>query len=135
MELDIGQRLVNLRTKRGLTQEQLAKMLNMSRSTYAQYEVNRRTPDAETLTMLANFFNVTTDYLFGRTDIPNPDIPNEKIKAAITDDPDLLAFWEELSQREDLQLMFKQVRDLTPNSIKKIVRIIKAIEDEEANED
>jgi len=135
LELDIGQRLVNLRTKRGLTQEQLAKMLNMSRSTYAQYEVNRRTPDAETLTMLANFFNVTTDYLFGRTDIPNPDIPNEKIKAAITDDPDLLAFWEELSQREDLQLMFKQVRDLTPNSIKKIVRIIKAIEDEEANED
>lgn len=58
-----GQKLVDLRTIRGLTQEQLSKMLNMSRSTYAQYEVNRRTPDAETIKVLATFFNVTTDYL------------------------------------------------------------------------
>ena len=59
----LGQRLVKLRTKRGLTQEQLSKMLNMSRSTYAQYEVDRRTPNAETIKMFATFFNTTTDYL------------------------------------------------------------------------
>jgi transcriptional regulator with XRE-family HTH domain len=59
----LGQKLVNLRTTRGLTQEQLSKMLKMSRSTYAQYEVDRRIPDAETIKVLATFFNVTTDYL------------------------------------------------------------------------
>jgi transcriptional regulator with XRE-family HTH domain len=69
--LEIGQRLVQLRTERGLTQEQLAELLNMSRSTYAQYEVDRRTPDADTIKLLADFFDVTTDYLLGRTDTPN----------------------------------------------------------------
>ena len=59
---------------------------------------------------------------------------SEKIKAAITDDPELAEFWEELSQREDLQLMFKQTRDLSPQSIRKVIKIIKAIEDEESGE-
>ena len=59
----LGQKLVELRAIRGLTQEQLSKMLNMSRSTYAQYEVDRRTPDTETIKVLATFFNVTIDYL------------------------------------------------------------------------
>ncbi|SHH09095.1 helix-turn-helix domain-containing protein [Desulfosporosinus lacus] len=73
-------------------------------------------------------------YPFVRDTPLNYNDPTEKIKAAITSDPELAEFWEEISQREDLQLMFKQARDLTPQSIKKVIRIIKAIEDEEADE-
>lgn len=62
-------------------------------------------------------------------------IPEKKIEDAITDDPELLGFWKELAGREDLQLLFKQVKDLSPKSIKKIIKIIKAIEDTEAIED
>lgn len=67
---------------------------------------------------------------------PDPDDPNAaavaKIAAALQADPELLEFWQELSRRQDLQLMFKQVKDLSPETIRKVVRIIKAIEDEEA---
>jgi hypothetical protein len=40
-----------------------------------------------------------------------------------------------LKEREDLKLLFKQTKDLSPNDIKKIIRIIKAIEDEEDRND
>lgn len=54
---------------------------------------------------------------------------------AVNDDPDLLAFWEEMKERENLQLLFKQARNLNDKDIKQIIRIIKAIEDEEDNKE
>jgi transcriptional regulator with XRE-family HTH domain len=64
----LGDRLKMLRTEKRMTQYELAKELNMARSTYAQYEVNRRQPEIDTLKKLADYFNVTTDYLLGRTE-------------------------------------------------------------------
>lgn len=64
----LGKRLLYLRNKRGLTQEELAKIFCMSRSTYAQYEVDRRKPDYDTLQRIADYFEVSTDFLLGRTD-------------------------------------------------------------------
>ncbi|SHN87992.1 helix-turn-helix domain-containing protein [Desulfitobacterium chlororespirans] len=136
----LGKRLTELRKGKHLTQEQFSSLINVSRATYAQYEIDRRQPDYETLQNIANFYNVSTDYLLGRTHevigetLISYNDPTEKIKAAITSDPELAEFWEELSQREDLQLMFKQTRDLSPQSIKKVIKIIKAIEDEESEE-
>ena len=49
-------------------------------------------------------------------------------------DPALLVFWQELSPRPDLQLLFKQTKSMTPETIRKVMRIIKAIEEEESNE-
>ncbi len=57
------------------------------------------------------------------------------IEAAVSDDPELLEFWQELVKRDDLQLLFKQVKPMSPRGIKKVIKIIKAIEDEEAMED
>ncbi|EHQ90966.1 helix-turn-helix domain-containing protein [Desulfosporosinus youngiae] len=64
----LGKRLQQLRNKFGLTQEELAKILCMSRSTYAQYEVDRRKPDYDTLQRIADYFKVSTDFLLGRTE-------------------------------------------------------------------
>ena len=64
----LGKRLQHLRTKFELTQEELAKILCMSRSTYAQYEVDRRKPDYDTLQRIADYFQVSTDFLLGRTE-------------------------------------------------------------------
>lgn len=60
---------------------------------------------------------------------------SNQIKEAIGDDPELLEFWNELTTRDDLLLMFKQARKLPSDEIKRIIRYIKAIEDEEAEED
>lgn len=64
------ERLVELRKSKKLTQQELADKLNISRATYAQYEIGRRKPDYETLEKLADFYKVSIDYLLGRTDNP-----------------------------------------------------------------
>ncbi len=58
-----GERLRALRKKYDMTQEQVAKKLNIVRSTYAYYETGKTSPDFNTVVRLARLFNVTTDYL------------------------------------------------------------------------
>ena len=64
-------RIRELRTKRGLTQAQLSKFLNVSDRTVGFYETEERDPDTNTLKKLADFFNVSIDYLLGRSDEKN----------------------------------------------------------------
>ncbi|MFS8303233.1 helix-turn-helix domain-containing protein [Bacillus altitudinis] len=59
----LGKRITSLRKQSGLTQEELAKKLNVSRSALSQYELGTRDPNYELLIKIANFFEVTTDYL------------------------------------------------------------------------
>lgn len=61
--------------------------------------------------------------------------PEDKIKNAVSDDPELLSFWQDLSQREDLKTLFKQSKDMSPEAIKRIIKYIKMVEDEEATEE
>ena len=58
-------RLKRLRQELGLTQEELAKKLNITRKSISAYETGRATPTPEMLKVIAEFFNVTTDYLLG----------------------------------------------------------------------
>ncbi|HEY8402074.1 MAG TPA: helix-turn-helix transcriptional regulator [Cytophagaceae bacterium] len=61
----LGDRLVELRKKKKLTQQQAAKHLGIPRSTYSNYELGKREPDFETLKNIANFFEVNIDWLLG----------------------------------------------------------------------
>ncbi len=56
-------KLKQLRNKAGLTQQELADALNISRSTIAGYEAERKQPSYEMMVRLSRFFNVSTDYL------------------------------------------------------------------------
>lgn len=66
----MGQRIAALRKKLDLNQAQLAEKLNVSSSTIAMWETNNRAIKDEDLSSLADFFNVTTDYLLGRNKTP-----------------------------------------------------------------
>lgn len=59
--------LKSLRKSKGLTQDDLAKALKVSRSTIGMYENGSREPDYETTESIADYFNVDIDYLLGRT--------------------------------------------------------------------
>lgn len=65
----LGDRIKQLRNK--LTQEELASILQVDRSTLASWEINRREPDIRTLCRLATFFNVSVDWLVGHTPLPD----------------------------------------------------------------
>jgi len=58
-----GEMLVNLRKTKGLSQEQLAEELNLTRQTISKWELNQSTPDINYLVRLSDFFGVTADYL------------------------------------------------------------------------
>lgn len=60
-----------LRSERGLTQEDLSKALQITRSSISHYESGRREPDMATLDRMALFFECSVDYLIGRTHIRN----------------------------------------------------------------
>jgi len=75
-----GDRIKELRQKKKISQDELARQMNLSRTTITMWETNKREPDFESVKTLAGIFNVTTDYLLGhvkksnRIAIKEPDI-------------------------------------------------------------
>lgn len=62
----LSEELKKMREAKGLTQNELAKKLNLSRSAIGMYEKGERNPNFETLELIADFFNVRIDDLIGR---------------------------------------------------------------------
>lgn len=69
----LSERLKKLRLLNHMSQSDVARLLNISRSAYAMYENNRRQIPYESLLFLAEHYKVSLDYLLGRTD--EPEIP------------------------------------------------------------
>lgn len=67
---ELKDRLRSERMKMGLYQQDLADNLKVSKQTVSHWETGQRTPDALTIKILADLFNVTTDYLLCRVDNP-----------------------------------------------------------------
>lgn len=67
--MELGDRLRQLRQEKKLTRDELAGRLNVSYSAVSKYETNVRFPDKETLIRLADFFEVSVDYLLCRSNI------------------------------------------------------------------
>lgn len=84
----LGERLKIAREKKGLKQNRVAQSLGIHNSTLAKYESGDREVDIDTLKKLAELYEVSVDWLSGRTDDPSP--LDKKGKAA-TDLADLYA--------------------------------------------
>ncbi|RAU97135.1 helix-turn-helix domain-containing protein [Paenibacillus sp. YN15] len=114
-----GDKIALLREKRGLTQEDLANKIGISRASLSHYEKNRREPDYTTLTKLADFFHVSVDYLLGRTSEPT-----QVTDMAIRDFSENL----ELSDEQLLDKFSFTVdgRKLTPEESRRFIAFIRA---------
>lgn len=62
----------NLRIDGGYTQAQIAEYLNVKQNTYSQYEIGTLNYPIDVLMKLADFYNVSVDYLLGRTLVKTP---------------------------------------------------------------
>ncbi|SHH74638.1 helix-turn-helix domain-containing protein [Virgibacillus chiguensis] len=105
-----GDRLKKLREVNNLSQQQLADKFNINRSTYARYELNQTQPDFEILKKLADFYEVTVDYILGHETQKN-DITYFKNKIA--------------EEFPDIDLMFKDMESLTAEDMKEVYEYIK----------
>ena len=74
-----GNRIKLLREEKKIRQDELAKVLSISPSAVGMYERDEREPNDEITLKLAEYFGVSTDYLLGKSDNRNSDIPVSKI--------------------------------------------------------
>jgi len=63
-------RLKELRTAKGATQKQIAELLGIAERNYRRYEAGSVDPTASNMILLADYFDVSIDYLLGRSDNP-----------------------------------------------------------------
>ena len=117
--------LKSLRKANGLTQDELAKILKISRSTIGMYENGSREPDYETLEAIADHFNVDIDYLLGRTNkttiIPNHYYLNDETRQIA----------QEAFENPELRTLFKVARDIPPDRLRAHIEFMKSLKEQE----
>lgn len=92
--MNFSERLIYLRKKHNLTQKDVYDSIKMSSSAYQRCENDRGTPSYQTLLTLAEFFEVSIDYLVGRTD--NPLFLEEKVEEKMMLSPQMERLQEKL---------------------------------------
>lgn len=74
--MEFPSRLKALRLRNKMTQEELGKKINVTKVSVSGYETGNRTPDTDTLMKIAQVFDVSVDYLLGRTEDSTPSSPS-----------------------------------------------------------
>lgn len=105
-----AQRLRQERKKADLTQEDVAKMLGVTKMTISQYETGKRNPDLETLKKLALIFRVPTDYLLGS--------PGHEVM-------------ELTAEEHDLVMAYRYMDDVARGMVTRLFEYIKAAKKED----
>lgn len=114
-----GDRLRSLRENLGLSQKELADRLNINRSTYARYETSSTQPDYDILDALANFYDVSVDYLLGRTNSYQTQTKEERDIAKR-----LKQFEAELENSEGLAFDGEPMSDEAKDSLKESMELL-----------
>lgn len=115
----LGERLKQLRSKKELTQAEMAKEIGISQSTYALYETDKRQPDYDKLFSIAQYFAVTTDYLLGVSDDPRPVNPSTNKSASARETRQL----EKLLEMDGLTFKGAPLSEDDKNKIKAALEI------------
>ncbi len=101
----LGNNIKELRKQKHLTQKDLAKLMHVSQQTIGAWETERAIPGSDTLALLANLFNVSTDYLLGR------DTKEDDLKTAdLADDDTIFTFEGKPIPEQDLEYMKRLLR-------------------------
>lgn len=117
----IGDTLKRLRTKKGLTSEELCSKIGIKGGSYRNYERNDRKPGYDTLVKLADFYGVSTDYLLGR---PTAQPPTDALERLFTEksfsalEEELLRKYMELPH-EARQAVVRFINDATAKALQR----------------
>lgn len=89
-----------LRKNLGVTQDDVARAINIPKPTYSHYETGRNEPDIQTMIKLANYFNCSLDYLLGYRP------QQKKITEQLTDDQKrVMYFVKKMNEKEVIALL------------------------------
>ena len=115
--MTFADRLRELRKSKGLSQSELAKRLNVAKSTVSMLEVGSRKPSWELMEQIADFFNVDLDYLLGKEEQSRYflDYALYNIANYLSEDSDLLGIVEKASTDTDFRNRLIQIVSLMEN--------------------
>lgn len=119
--MSLGKKIKKLREEKGIRQEDIGKLFNVSKSAVSQWENDIRTPDMGIIIKLADFFDVSTDYLLGRTNDPSLSDTQH------VNDDEALEYLDELHKRPEMKTLFQVGRKATREDIETAITIIKAL--------
>ncbi len=88
----LPERIKELRKKAGLTQSEFGSLFGVAKSTVCLYENGRNTPNDDIKIAIANHFNVSMDYLMGKTDVPDFDSHTPPVIATKVTEPGINMF-------------------------------------------
>lgn len=114
MDKVFGYRLAALRSEKRLTGTQLGNLIGVPKGTIAKWEKGMYYPNNDRLVLLADIFDVTTDYLMGRTD-------NKKSISVLTAEGEQIVNLNEFTQEQQelIKSMIKQFNSSNNNNNKK----------------
>ena len=110
----LSKKLKHLRSKKGLSQQNMADFLGISRQGYGKYEDGKSEPDSRSIVKLAEFFDVTTDYLL---DHDKDAKDEEKRRNAIIN--------KIATEFPKIDLMFKDIESWTADDFEELYDYIK----------
>lgn len=96
--MDVHTRIRNLREKNNISREEFAKKIDVSYAALSKYETGKRQPDYETLQKIADYFDVSTDYLLGRAENKKSIPDNEEEFEAYINNPEEDEFYKEFKE-------------------------------------
>lgn len=94
----IGEIIKKLRRERNITQEQLGNAIGVSKMAISYFEKGKKAPGRETLEKIADYFNITTDYLLGRSD--DPELTEYESKVVTEEGNNIIKLIETLPKEE-----------------------------------
>ena len=111
-------RIKSLREKRGLIQEILATEMGITQQTLSKYERDAAFIKIDVLKKLAEYFNVTTDYLLGLSDMKRDLTGQLKVNETIDEYYDLIEVYKKLD-RYDQDLVWLMIQNIGKNAEKR----------------
>lgn len=115
----------HIREQSGLTQQQLADKLGISRSAVGMYEKGEREPNFETLELIADTFNVDMNYLLGKK--PSTEV----IPDTYYFNPETSKIAQEIYDNKELSLLFDAARDADPEDLQTVHSMLMALKRKE----
>ncbi len=125
----IFQRLLN---ESGITPYRLAKATGISPSTLSDWKNNKSVPKNDKMQKIADYLNVSVDYLLGKTDIPKVQniVVEDKNGNQMALDDETLEYIDSLRTRPEMRVLFSVTNKATKEDIIKAVKIIEALKNE-----
>lgn len=112
----LGDNIRKLRELRGLTQEELAKKLNVSRTTMSSWEINRTEPSSGQITQMSKILGCSVSMFFGEEELPEPEVKLKKEEIA---EARLRIIGEMLNAPDDVIISILTILDKFPKHSKK----------------